>query len=49
MALQQLTGVTFSSSYGPTYFQRVGLGSQAFMIQVRFLNFYPSSLDLEQQ
>ncbi|KAI4602587.1 hypothetical protein KJ359_007803 [Pestalotiopsis sp. 9143b] len=30
MALQQLTGVTFSSSYGPTFYKQVGLGSQAF-------------------
>ncbi len=30
MALQQLTGVTFSSSYGPTFYRQVGLGSMAF-------------------
>lgn len=30
MSLQQLTGVTFSSSYGPTFYKQVGLGSQAF-------------------
>lgn len=30
MALQQLTGVTFSSSYGPTFYKQVGLGKQAF-------------------
>ncbi|KAH8890198.1 general substrate transporter [Thozetella sp. PMI_491] len=30
MALQQLTGVTFSSSYGPTFYTSVGLGSMAF-------------------
>lgn len=30
MALQQLTGVTFSSSYGPTFYKLVGLGSMAF-------------------
>ncbi|KAK7722886.1 hypothetical protein SLS57_004739 [Botryosphaeria dothidea] len=30
MALQQLTGVTFSSSYGPTFYTQVGLGSMAF-------------------
>lgn len=30
MALQQLTGVTFSSSYGPTFYKQVGLGSKAF-------------------
>lgn len=30
MALQQLTGVTFSSSYGPTFYKQVGLGSMAF-------------------
>lgn len=30
MALQQLTGVTFSSSYGPTFYKQVGLGAKAF-------------------
>ncbi|KAL4914811.1 general substrate transporter [Aspergillus aurantiobrunneus] len=30
MALQQLTGVTFSSSYGPTFYKKVGLGDMAF-------------------
>ncbi|KAM0750552.1 general substrate transporter [Meredithblackwellia eburnea MCA 4105] len=30
MSLQQLTGVTFSSSYGPTFYKQVGLGSMAF-------------------
>ncbi|BCS25084.1 sugar porter family MFS transporter [Aspergillus puulaauensis] len=30
MALQQLTGVTFSSSYGPTFYKQVGLGDKAF-------------------
>lgn len=30
MALQQLTGVTFSSSYGPTFYRQVGLGEMAF-------------------
>ncbi|KAI5477374.1 hypothetical protein MNV49_006440 [Pseudohyphozyma bogoriensis] len=30
MAGQQLTGVTFSSSYGPTFYKQVGLGSMAF-------------------
>ncbi|CZR58239.1 uncharacterized protein PAC_08130 [Phialocephala subalpina] len=30
MALQQLTGVTFSSSYGPTFYKQVGLGKYAF-------------------
>ncbi|CAI7595769.1 unnamed protein product [Penicillium glandicola] len=30
MALQQLTGVTFSSSYGPTFYKKVGLGDKAF-------------------
>ncbi|GME33595.1 Sugar transporter [Neofusicoccum parvum] len=30
MALQQLTGVTFSSSYGPTFYKQVGLGKMAF-------------------
>jgi len=30
MALQQLTGVTFSSSYGPTFYRQVGLGDMAF-------------------
>lgn len=30
MALQQLTGVTFSSSYGPTFYKQVGLGAMAF-------------------
>lgn len=30
MSLQQLTGVTFSSSYGPTFYKSVGLGNMAF-------------------
>ncbi|PLB49104.1 general substrate transporter [Aspergillus steynii IBT 23096] len=30
MALQQLPGVTFSSSYGPTFYKKVGLGDMAF-------------------
>ncbi|KAF4542011.1 Sugar transporter [Lasiodiplodia theobromae] len=30
MALQQLTGVTFSSSYGPTFYKQVGLAKMAF-------------------
>ena len=30
MTLQQLTGVTFSSSYGPTFYKAQGLGSMAF-------------------
>lgn len=30
MSLQQLTGVTFSSSYGPTFYKAVGLGEKAF-------------------
>ncbi|KAH8431731.1 uncharacterized protein LDX57_009386 [Aspergillus melleus] len=30
MALQQLTGVTFSSSYGPTFYKKVGLSDTAF-------------------
>ncbi|KAL3484024.1 general substrate transporter [Aspergillus germanicus] len=30
MSLQQLTGVTFSSSYGPTFYKQVGLGDKAF-------------------
>ncbi|OBT77674.1 hypothetical protein VF21_03693 [Pseudogymnoascus sp. 05NY08] len=31
MSLQQLTGVTFSSSYGPTFYRQVGLGGKAFV------------------
>ncbi|KAL5349781.1 hypothetical protein ACLOAV_004814 [Pseudogymnoascus australis] len=31
MSLQQLTGVTFSSSYGPTFYRQVGLGGMAFV------------------
>lgn len=34
MALQQLTGVTFSSSYGPTFYKQVGLGDKAFAYAV---------------
>ncbi|KAJ4299246.1 hypothetical protein N0V90_004490 [Kalmusia sp. IMI 367209] len=30
MALQQLTGVTFSSTYGPTFYKQEGLGNMAF-------------------
>ncbi|KJR83459.1 sugar transporter [Sporothrix schenckii 1099-18] len=30
MSLQQLTGVTFSSSYGPTFYKSEGLGRMAF-------------------
>lgn len=30
MAFQQLTGVTFSSAYGPTFYKSVGLGNMAF-------------------
>lgn len=35
MSLQQLTGVTFSSSYGPTFYKQVGLGDKAFAYAVR--------------
>jgi hypothetical protein len=38
MALQQLTGVTFSSSYGTTFYKQVGLGSMAFTYAVRLLS-----------
>lgn len=34
MALQQLTGVTFSSSYGPTFYKQVGLAKMAFAYAV---------------
>ncbi|KAJ0337064.1 hypothetical protein COL922a_007191 [Colletotrichum nupharicola] len=34
MALQQLTGVTFSSSYGPTFYRSVGLADKAFVYAV---------------
>lgn len=34
MAFQQLTGVTFSSSYGPTFYQQQGLGSKSFLYAV---------------
>lgn len=40
MALQQLTGVTFSSSYGTTFYKQVGLGSMAFTYAVRPLSLY---------
>lgn len=36
MALQQLTGVTFSSSYGPTFYRSVGLGDMAFIYAVSY-------------
>jgi hypothetical protein len=35
MSLQQLTGVTFSSSYGTTFYKQVGLGDKAFAYAVR--------------
>lgn len=34
MVLQQLTGVTFSSSYGPTFYRSVGLADMAFIYAV---------------
>lgn len=34
MSLQQLTGVTFSSSYGPTFYRSVGLADMAFVYAV---------------
>ncbi|KAI1871338.1 uncharacterized protein JN550_004783 [Neoarthrinium moseri] len=34
MSFQQLTGVTFSSSYGPTFYKSVGLGANAFVYAV---------------
>lgn len=34
MALQQLTGVTFNSTYGPTFYKSVGLGNMAFAYAV---------------
>ncbi|RSL88112.1 hypothetical protein CDV31_016123 [Fusarium ambrosium] len=34
MAFQQLTGVTFSSSYGPTFYRSVGLSDMAFIYAV---------------
>lgn len=34
MTFQQLTGVTFSSSYGPTFYRSVGLGDMAFIYAV---------------
>lgn len=40
MTLQQLTGVTFSSSYGPTFYKQVGLGKMAFAYAVRFQRFH---------
>lgn len=36
MSLQQLTGVTFSSSYGPTFYKTVGLSNMAFAYAVSF-------------
>lgn len=35
MSFQQLTGVTFSSSYGPTFYRSVGLADMAFVYAVR--------------
>ena len=35
MSFQQLTGVTFSSSYGPTFYRSVGLADKAFVYAVR--------------
>jgi hypothetical protein len=37
MSLQQLTGVTFSSSYGPTFYKQVGLGDMAFAYAVSYM------------
>lgn len=34
MTLQQLTGVIFSSTYGPTFYKSVGLGNMAFAYSV---------------
>ncbi|KAM0259080.1 hypothetical protein ACHAPA_010928 [Fusarium lateritium] len=34
MSFQQLTGVTFSSSYGPTFYRSVGLADKAFVYAV---------------
>jgi len=34
MGFQQLTGVTFSSSYGPTFYRQVGFGNMAFVYAV---------------
>ncbi|CAI4214322.1 unnamed protein product [Parascedosporium putredinis] len=34
MTFQQLTGVTFSSSYGPTFYRSVGLADKAFVYAV---------------
>lgn len=34
MSFQQLTGVTFSSSYGPTFYRQVGLADMAFIYAV---------------
>lgn len=34
MGFQQLTGVTFSSSYGPTFYRQVGLSDMAFVYAV---------------
>ncbi|KAM5347753.1 hypothetical protein ACJ41O_007577 [Fusarium nematophilum] len=34
MSFQQLTGVTFSSSYGPTFYRSVGLADMAFVYAV---------------
>lgn len=34
MTFQQLTGVTFSSSYGPTFYRQVGLADMAFIYAV---------------
>lgn len=31
MSFQQLTGVTFSSTYGPTFYRQIGLGANAFI------------------
>lgn len=46
MGLQQLTGVTFSSSYGPTFYKKVGLGDKAFTYAVNNPKYRLCLLDL---
>ena len=43
MSFQQLTGVTFSSSYGPTFYRSVGLADMAFVYAVHLPVPYPNS------
>lgn len=46
MAFQQLTGVTFSSSYGPTFYRQVSLADMAFVYAVSLKFFFSDSADI---